>query len=67
MCYAKSAQGYCINGRRLALSDLEGQNFFYPSEKGGCHMVTYMELFTFCLVIIGVVDIVIDIYRNKKK
>ena len=35
-----------------------------PSMKGGLPVVTYMELFTFCLVIIGVIALFIT---NEKK
>ncbi len=30
-------------------------------------MLTYSELFQFCLVIIGVVNLVIQVHNNKKK
>ena len=33
--------------------------------KGGCYMVTYSELFQFCLVIIGIIGLIISV--NKKK
>jgi Na+/proline symporter len=33
--------------------------------KGGLLMITWLELFTFCLVIIGVVSLVIQVYKKK--
>jgi len=34
--------------------------------KGGLHMVTYVELFALCLVIIGVINIALR-FGNKRK
>ena len=35
--------------------------------RGGDLMPTYSELFQFCLVILGVINLVIQIINNKKK
>ena len=47
----------------LALSSEGCQSL--PLEKGGLLMITYGELFQFCLVIIGIVGLFIQ--ANKKK
>ena len=33
--------------------------------KGGCVMITYSELFQFCLVIIGICGLLIQVYKKK--
>ena len=56
------------NGRRLALVFTEG-DFLKPSdsnEKGADMMVTYSELFQFCLLIVSIIGLVIKV-SNKKK
>ncbi len=44
----------------------EGHKLFVPLRKGGSAMVTYGELFQFCLVIIGVISICLT-FAGKKK
>ena len=55
------------NGRRLALLT-EGS--FLPSDlrKGGlAQMMTYSEFFQFCLVVIGICGLFIQVHNGKKK
>ena len=41
--------------------------FFAPNrKKGGVHMVTWEELFAFCMVIVAIVSLVIQIHDDKK-
>ena len=51
----------CRNGKRLSLV-IGG---LLPPGKGVVHMVTYMELFTFCLVIIGTIGLAINLKKKK--
>jgi hypothetical protein len=37
-----------------------------PFVKGGGAMLTYSELFQFCLVVIGIVGLVIQVHNKKK-
>ncbi len=57
--------GRCHNGRRLCSSIPEGTSA--PSARGGEAMITYSELFQFCLVIIGILGLVLQIWNMKKK
>ena len=45
-------------------------HFFCPLikfRKGGCSMVTYGDMFTYTLVILGVINLVVQIMNMKKK
>ena len=55
------------NGRRLAPPRPEGK-LLAPSsstEEGVVPMLTYSELFQFCLVVIGIVNLVIQLTKKK--
>jgi len=52
-CATLYTRRYRSNGRRL------------PPEKGVMRMITWAELFGFCLVVIGVVSLIIQAYRRK--
>lgn len=43
-----------------------GGDFLPPLRKEGVPMLTYSELFQFCLVIIGIVGLVIQVHNKKK-
>ncbi len=45
---------------------LFGGDFCPLQRKEGVRMLTYSELFQFCLVIIGILNLVLQ-FRNKKK
>ena len=60
------AKALSRNGRRLPLTYVKGYYFFSPLQKGGGSMVTYEGLFAFCLVLIAVVQLTIQL-TNKKK
>ena len=49
----------CPNERR-------GDNFFAPSREGVSRMVTYEGLFAFCLVLLGVAELIFQFYNKKK-
>ena len=51
--------GGCPNERR-------GDNFFAPSREGVSRMVTYEGLFAFCLVLLGVAELIFQFYNKKK-
>ena len=40
-------------------------HFLFPSGKEGVLMVTYTELFQFCLVVIGIVTLVYQVIKKK--
>ena len=63
VCY--TGLGATSYGRRLAPPF--GGDFFAPSDfvEGGDAMVTYSELFSYSLVIIGVIGLVIQITKKK--
>jgi hypothetical protein len=60
---------YQYNGRRLALLALANRRAAscpLISRKGGCLMVTYSDMFTYSLVIIGIIGLFIAAYNKKK-
>ena len=72
ICYTE--HGARALHKRMAVGPLWiyflGDKCFYLREspgKGECCMITYMELFTFCLVILGMVEIFVMLYIAKKK
>ncbi len=57
-----------INGRRLALSSNGGGSFgSYPLRRRGVLLMTFSELMEFCLVILSVINLCVNISNNKKK
>ena len=56
--------GATSNGRRLAPSD-GGGILPLPIKGGGDTMVTYSDLFSYSLVIIGVIGLVLQITKKK--
>ena len=58
----KRALGHChttVGGLPLLGGD------FCPLRKRGGDMVTYSELFQFCLVLIGVISLIVQIIKKK--
>ncbi len=53
--------------RRSGPPDWEGASKASSTRRGGDLMPTYSELFRFCLVILGVISLVIQIINNKRK
>ena len=43
-----------------------GGDFLPPLRKEGVPMLTYSELFQFCLVVIGIVGLVFQVHNKKK-
>ena len=43
-----------------------GGDFLPPLRKEGVLMLTYSELFQFCLVIIGIINLVLQIINKRK-
>lgn len=43
-----------------------GGDFLPPPRKEGVLMLTYSELFQFCMVVIGIVGLVIQVHSKKK-
>ena len=43
-----------------------GGDFLPPLRKEGVPMLTYSELFQFCLVVIGIVGLVLQVHNKKK-
>ncbi len=43
-----------------------GGAFLPPLRKEGVLMLTYSELFQFCMVVIGIVGLVIQVHNKKK-
>lgn len=59
-----SGFGAARNGRRLASPSRRG--LLCPLQReGGVLMLTYSELFQFCLVVIGIIGLVIQITKKK--
>ena len=61
-----------INGKRAAPHRVfaEGHSFFCPPthRKGGQRlMITYSELFQFCILMVSVISLVIKVCNSKKK
>lgn len=52
------------HGRRFAL--ITGAMCAPSKKKGGDSMVTYPELFQFCLLIVAIISLIIQIFNNKK-
>lgn len=43
-------------------------NFFAPLDrKGVAHMVTWQELFAFCMVIVAIISLVLQVNDKNKK
>lgn len=62
VCYCFS--GAASNGGRLAPGQGAASCPLILG-KGGCGMITYSELFQFCLVIIGICGLFIQVYKKK--
>ena len=61
-----------INGKRAAPPTrfAEGKRLFAPSDrkKGGQWiMVTYSDMFQFCMLIVAVISLVVKVCNSKKK
>ena len=60
-----------INGKRAApqRTFAEGKRLFVPSDyrKGAMTMVTYADLFQFCILMVSVIGLVIKVCNSKKK
>lgn len=51
--------------RRLLPSFLMEGRASYPSGKEGMLMVTYQELFQFCMLIVGIITLVYQLTKKK--
>ena len=56
--------GTASNGRRLALGQ-GAASCPLILRKGGCPMVTYSDLFQFCILIVGICGLFIQVYKKK--
>ena len=60
-----------INGKRAALHCICGGNSFFSAlrhlERRAAIMITYSELFQFCILIVSVISLVIKVCNSKKK
>lgn len=50
-----------------ACDDAGGCFHASPTRRGGDLMPTYSDIFQFCLVILGVISLVVQIINNKRK
>ena len=70
-CYAgnrkESSFSVASNGRRIAPPSPGGGLLAPSSRKEGVPMLTYSELFQFCLVIIGICGLFLQVHNGKKK
>lgn len=69
MCYSIIG---IADRQAVVLPTSRTEGFFVSSSgflqmKGGLLMVTYEALFTYTLVIIGIINLVYEIMKNKKK
>ncbi len=64
-CYNKGENAAIC--RRAGLSGLGGCFRASPMRRGGDLMPTYSDIFQFCLVIIGIINLVVQIINNKRK
>ena len=56
-----------LQNRRQAVGLSTPEGTSCPSRKEGLLMLTYSELFQFCMVIIGICGLFIQVLNSKKK